>query len=161
MGAGQGAEQSLRGDRRRDCEGSPRVGADSTRSAREAVGREVEEMRPGGRSLTASRQAIASPRCFVTTSRHPKVERPELFEDTASRRPIRIHDLRATFVPPLAAGRSEVWVSSRVGLRVARGCARGPWRILREARASAWMRARARSRSGSYKLPSLVVQCSV
>ena len=47
-----------------------------------------------------------------------KVERPELFEDTDSRRPIRIHDLRATFVTlSLAAGRSEAWVASRTGHR--------------------------------------------
>jgi predicted Zn-dependent protease len=46
------------------------------------------------------------------------VTRPELFERSAARRPIRVHDLRATFVTvALAAGRSEAWVTARTGHR--------------------------------------------
>ncbi len=44
------------------------------------------------------------------------VKRAELTERSAVRRPIRLHDLRATFVTlSLAAGRSEAWVSDRTG----------------------------------------------
>jgi integrase len=44
------------------------------------------------------------------------VTRPELFEQSGHRRPIRVHDLRATFVTlALAAGRSEAWVADRTG----------------------------------------------
>lgn len=46
------------------------------------------------------------------------VTRPELFEESSARRPIRFHDLRATFVTvALANGRSEAWVTSRTGHR--------------------------------------------
>jgi integrase len=46
------------------------------------------------------------------------IDRAELFERTKSRQPIRLHDLRATFVTlALAAGRSETWVSDRTGHR--------------------------------------------
>jgi integrase len=44
------------------------------------------------------------------------VDRPELFERSAARRPIRLHDTRATFVTlALANGRSETWVGDRTG----------------------------------------------
>jgi len=44
------------------------------------------------------------------------VTRRELFERTASRLPIRLHDLRASFVTiSLAAGRTEAWVTDRTG----------------------------------------------
>lgn len=44
------------------------------------------------------------------------VTRPELFEESASRIAIRVHDLRATFVTlALASGRSETWVTDRTG----------------------------------------------
>lgn len=44
------------------------------------------------------------------------ITRPELFERTAARQPIRIHDLRAGFVTvALALGRSEAWISDRTG----------------------------------------------
>ena len=47
-----------------------------------------------------------------------KVDRPELFERSKTRQPIRLHDLRATFVTlALAAGKSEAWVSDRTGHR--------------------------------------------
>jgi integrase len=45
-----------------------------------------------------------------------EVKRRELFEDTDARRPIRVHDLRATFVTlALASGRSEAWITDRTG----------------------------------------------
>lgn len=47
-----------------------------------------------------------------------EIDRPELFESSAQRMPIRLHDLRATFVTlSLAAGRSETWVVDRTGHR--------------------------------------------
>ncbi len=46
------------------------------------------------------------------------VDRPELFERGKSRMPIRLHDLRATFVTvSLANGKTEQWVSDRTGHR--------------------------------------------
>ncbi len=46
------------------------------------------------------------------------VTRPELFEDSDVRHPVRLHDLRATFVTvALASGRSESWVTARTGHR--------------------------------------------
>ncbi len=47
-----------------------------------------------------------------------KVTRPELFERSDVRQPIRLHDLRATFVTvSLANGKSETWVADRTGHR--------------------------------------------
>jgi integrase/mRNA-degrading endonuclease toxin of MazEF toxin-antitoxin module len=44
------------------------------------------------------------------------IDRPELFERSASRLPIRLHDLRSTFITiSLANGRSETWVADRTG----------------------------------------------
>jgi integrase len=44
------------------------------------------------------------------------IKRAELFERTKSRRPIRVHDLRATFITlALAGGRNETWVQDRTG----------------------------------------------
>lgn len=44
------------------------------------------------------------------------VDRAELFETTATRRQIRLHDTRATFITiALANGRSETWVADRTG----------------------------------------------
>ena len=46
------------------------------------------------------------------------IDRAELFERGPARSPIRVHDLRATFVTlSLAAGRSETWVADRTGHR--------------------------------------------
>ena len=46
------------------------------------------------------------------------IDRPELFALTKVRRPIRVHDLRASFVSlALANGRSEAWISDRTGHR--------------------------------------------
>lgn len=45
-----------------------------------------------------------------------EVTRPELHEESETRRPIRIHDLRATFVTlALASGRSDTYVRDRTG----------------------------------------------
>jgi len=44
------------------------------------------------------------------------VDRRELFTETSKRQPLRVHDLRATFVTlALAAGKSEAWVADRTG----------------------------------------------
>jgi len=44
------------------------------------------------------------------------IHRAELFERNAARRPLRAHDLRATFVTVnLANGKSEAWISDRTG----------------------------------------------
>lgn len=44
------------------------------------------------------------------------IDRAELFESSKSRRQIRVHDLRATFVTlSLANGRTETWVADRTG----------------------------------------------
>jgi len=44
------------------------------------------------------------------------ITRPVLFERSASRQPIRLHDTRATFITiALANGRSEAWVQDRTG----------------------------------------------
>jgi len=44
------------------------------------------------------------------------IARPEIFERTAVRHPLRVHDLRATFVTvSLANGKTETWVADRTG----------------------------------------------
>ncbi|WP_437979242.1 tyrosine-type recombinase/integrase [Sorangium sp. So ce295] len=44
------------------------------------------------------------------------ISRPELFETTASRLNIRLHDTRATFITiRLSTGRTETWISDRTG----------------------------------------------
>jgi len=44
------------------------------------------------------------------------VTRPELFESSAARVPVRVHDLRATMITvSLANGRTETWVADRTG----------------------------------------------
>lgn len=46
------------------------------------------------------------------------IDRPELYKRTAARRPIRLHDTRATFVTiSLANGRTDTWVKDRTGHR--------------------------------------------
>jgi integrase len=48
--------------------------------------------------------------------RRADITRPELFERSASRMPMRLHDLRATFVTvSLANGETEQWVTDRTG----------------------------------------------
>jgi integrase len=47
-----------------------------------------------------------------------RVTRPELFERSAHRQPIRVHDLRSTFIVlAIVDGRSESWISDRSGHR--------------------------------------------
>ena len=46
------------------------------------------------------------------------VDRPQLFEKTDTRMPLRAHDLRASFVTVnLALGKSEAWITDRTGHR--------------------------------------------
>ena len=53
---------------------------------------------------------------FRDDLRKAKIERPELFNETANRKQIRVHDLRATFVTlSLANGKTESWVADRTG----------------------------------------------
>jgi hypothetical protein len=48
--------------------------------------------------------------------REAGVERPELFEESKERIPLRAHDLRGTFVTiKLALGKSEAWITDRTG----------------------------------------------
>ena len=55
---------------------------------------------------------------FRENLRKAGIERANLFLNTASRRHICVHDLRATFVTlALSQGRSETWVSDRTGHR--------------------------------------------
>jgi integrase len=53
---------------------------------------------------------------FRADLQEANVARSELFERSATRVPIRVHDLRATFVTvALASGRTEAWVADRTG----------------------------------------------
>ncbi len=55
---------------------------------------------------------------FRAHLREAKVTRAELYEDSPSRRPIRLHDLRATMTTvALASGKTEAWVTARTGHR--------------------------------------------
>ena len=46
------------------------------------------------------------------------ITRPQLFDCSKQRQPIRVHDLRGTFVTlALAMGRTEAWVADRTGHR--------------------------------------------
>jgi integrase len=69
---------------------------------------------PGGRRLVTSHLAERL-RAALTES---KVTRPELFERSKTRMPMRVHDLRGTgtvVTLALATGRTEAWVSDRTG----------------------------------------------
>ncbi|APU89272.1 integrase-like protein [Virus Rctr16k] len=69
---------------------------------------------PDGRRLVTSHLAERL-RAALTEA---KVTRPELFERSRTRMPMRVHDLRATFVTlALANGRTETWVADRTGHR--------------------------------------------
>jgi integrase len=51
-----------------------------------------------------------------TDLRRVGVTRPQLFERSKTRQPVRAHDLRATFVTiGLATGKTETWISDRTG----------------------------------------------
>src|SRR5215831_17783569 len=65
-----------------------------------------------------SRSACTPMRKEPGCSGLPGVHRAELFERTAARRPLRLHDLRATFITiNMALGRSEAWICDRTGHR--------------------------------------------
>ncbi len=50
--------------------------------------------------------------------REAGVDRPQLFERTETRMPLRAHDLRASFVTVnLALGKTEAWITDRTGHR--------------------------------------------
>ncbi|HOU94326.1 MAG TPA: tyrosine-type recombinase/integrase, partial [Polyangiaceae bacterium] len=67
-----------------------------------------------GRSLNGEQLAARFRACLEKAG----VSRPELFESSKARRPIRVHDLRASFVTvSLAEGRSETWIADRTGHR--------------------------------------------
>lgn len=60
--------------------------------------------------------SIGAARQFRADLQLAGIERPELYERSAERSPIRVHDLRATFITlSLAAGKSETWVMDRTG----------------------------------------------
>lgn len=78
------------------------------------------------------------------------IERPELFEATAARMKIRIHDLRGTFVTlSLAAGRTESWVSDRTGHK--------DWRVMRRYKRPARELAELTERAGTLVALDLAV----
>ncbi len=78
-------------------EGDLALGLDLHEGSRWLRGRDGDETRPGDLRIAG-------------------VTRPELFERGASRQPIRLHDLRATFVTvSLANGKTEQWVTDRTG----------------------------------------------
>ncbi len=55
-------------------------------------------------------------KAFREHLRSAGVTRPELFEESEHRRPIRVHDLRASFITlALAGGKTETWVCDRTG----------------------------------------------
>ncbi len=67
-----------------------------------------------GRSLNGEQLAAPFRACLEKAG----VTRAELFESSKARRPIRVHDLRASFVTvSLAEGRSEAWIADRTGHR--------------------------------------------
>lgn len=69
---------------------------------------------PAPRRVNVDRSAVR----FRRHLKKAEVDRPALFENTATRRQIRIHDLRATFVTlSLAHGRTEAWIADRTGHR--------------------------------------------
>jgi integrase len=77
-------------------------------------GHESERVFGGREGLYVAQAADRLRRCLESAG----VDRPELFERSSKRNPLRVHDLRASFVTvSLATGRSETWVSDRTGHR--------------------------------------------
>jgi integrase len=75
---------------------------------------DVHVFQEGGRPLYVDQFA----RKLRADLRAAGVGRPELFERSAVRQPLRVHDLRATFVTvSLANGKTETWVADRTGHR--------------------------------------------
>ncbi|MEZ4308043.1 MAG: winged helix-turn-helix domain-containing protein [Polyangiaceae bacterium] len=82
--------------------------------------REME--RTAGRGRDADRVFPVTLACAATRFREnlkrAEITRPELFERSKARQPIRVHDLRATFVTiALANGKNEAWIQDRTGHR--------------------------------------------
>tara|TARA_B100001750_G_scaffold82490_1_gene65408 strand:- start:2575 stop:3933 length:1359 start_codon:yes stop_codon:yes gene_type:complete len=68
---------------------------------------------PEGKPLDSKRNQV---RPFRRALKEAGVDRPELFERNDRRVPIRVHDLRATFITiSLANGKTETWVADRTG----------------------------------------------
>lgn len=99
------------------------LGADVARALRESLARREAAL---GRALrtdeplltSAGGQRLYRPRAdrFRERMAAAGLERPELYASTPERGPLRVHDLRATFVTlALAAGRTETWVADRTG----------------------------------------------
>jgi len=73
-------------------------------------------MRPGTNKVFDVPQPARLALAFRTHLRSANVRRSELFEKSKTRLPIRLHDLRATFVTVhLAHGKSETWIADRTG----------------------------------------------
>jgi len=69
---------------------------------------------PEPRRINVDRLAVR----FRAHLKKAKVTRAALFENSATRRQVRIHDLRATFVTlALANGKTEAWIADRTGHR--------------------------------------------
>ncbi|MAQ18805.1 MAG: DNA integration/recombination/inversion protein [Sandaracinus sp.] len=70
---------------------------------------------PDGRSFSEDQHVAQT---FRDALQAAGVRRPELFERSSRRLPIRVHDLRATFITlALANGKTETWVADRTGHR--------------------------------------------
>jgi integrase len=83
----------------------------------------VKEALTAYKRVNASADALVFPleerraaQVFRADLGEAKVTRPELFKDTATRKQIRVHDLRSTFVTlSLANDKTETWVADRTG----------------------------------------------
>lgn len=83
------------------------------------------ELRPRAKSIRVFVSAGGAPlradgraELFREDLRTAGIERAALFKVSAKRRPIRAHDLRATFITlSLAHGKTEAWISARTGHR--------------------------------------------
>lgn len=70
-----------------------------------------------GEPLITRGDGRATPR-FREQLRSAGIDRPELYERSETRQPIRLHDLRATFITiALANEKTETWVADRTGHR--------------------------------------------
>lgn len=79
-----------------------------------ALWRRLAPKKPFGAVMNRGRLAER----FRVHLRAAGVDRPKLFERSTTRMPIRVHDLRATFVTlALGTGRTDTWVRDRTGHR--------------------------------------------
>ena len=84
----------------------------------EAFRRWREERRQLSRPFVDVSERHAAERFRELHLRLAGIDRPELFASTDARKPVRVHDLRATFVTvSLANGKTETWVQDRTGHR--------------------------------------------